>query len=406
MELDLKRMRQGLSLLNLTIPAFPSVQVVGSNGKGSVSTFLEALARKHGLKTGLFTSPHFLSPRERILINGKKLERSKWLEAAQILHGRVLGTVSPTYFEFLTLLAMRLFSEERVDFAIFEAGLGGLHDATSALNSQFCCFTPIALDHAAIIGPSLQDIAMDKAGALKGKLQAWSSPQYPIAARILSEAAESLAVPLHFTNAQKDPALEKLSLKGRHQIINASLALSAWRGIAASLDLNANAEAEKAAIANAFIAGRLQHIAASDAHPAFILDGAHNPHAFSSLVRELPEISCIIFSALSDKAWRDSLGLLCRKRESPVLVPQIENKRAENPRTISDWLNRQSPGRARPICGHFSMLRALAEGAKISNGKPAPLLVCGSLFLLSAFYSLFPQYLNKNGDDNDNASRA
>ena len=169
MEFGLHRMEAALAALSLTTLPHLAVQVVGTNGKGSTGAFLAALLAAHGLPTGLYLSPHFQSVRERILMAGKQLSESEWLEAANA----VLAATAPygekgklTYFELLTVMAAWLFTNQGAEAAIYEAGLGGAGDATTALSRDVLLVTPIGMDHAAVIGPTLADIARDKARAM------------------------------------------------------------------------------------------------------------------------------------------------------------------------------------------------------------------------------------------------
>ncbi|MCL2122813.1 MAG: Mur ligase family protein, partial [Desulfovibrionaceae bacterium] len=169
MDRRLDRMERGLRALDLRSPPYGVAQILGTNGKGSTSSFLASLGKAHGIKTGLFTSPHMISPRERIRINGKTLSEERWAECAR----RVLPAVPGiTYFECICLTAALAFAEEGVQLAVMEAGLGGRFDATSALPANLTCFTSIGYDHTDVLGNSLQDITRDKAAAIRKNIPA------------------------------------------------------------------------------------------------------------------------------------------------------------------------------------------------------------------------------------------
>ena len=133
MDFDLKRLKRALTDLCLTALPFPAVQIVGTNGKGSTAAMLESLANTHGLTTGLYTSPDFITPRERIRVNNKLLSPEKWTEIFNRMATKT-DLSQLTYFELLTIAAVLAFSEAHVDIAIFEAGLGGTYDATSVFS--------------------------------------------------------------------------------------------------------------------------------------------------------------------------------------------------------------------------------------------------------------------------------
>ena len=172
--LDLDRMNLMLDLLGHPEQSFRVIHITGTNGKGSTSTFLSCVARAHGLKVGLYTSPHFVTPRERIRINGALLPADRW----PVLGDRVMEAApNLTYFEFHTALRLLAFAEAGVDLVVMEAGLGGHYDATTAMPVQAVCFTPIGMDHEKILGPTLTDIASDKSQAMRPGVPAFTAPQ-------------------------------------------------------------------------------------------------------------------------------------------------------------------------------------------------------------------------------------
>lgn len=387
MDLGLGRMRAILSALKMSIPAFRIIQVLGTNGKGSTSAFLAALAREHGFRTGLYTSPHFVNPAERILIDGRILPEQLWLDAANgiMAAGKNVGL---TYFEFLTTLAMLAFRAANVDIAIIEAGLGGANDATTALPADALCFTPIAMDHAAILGPAIGDIARDKAAAIRGPQPVFSAPQYPVPANILRDACARHAATLAF--ARPLPPDAPLSLKGSHQRANAALALAAWRQMAPVFGVSVDQDKINMALSRAFLPGRLQKIPVSANLPPIILDGAHNPHGMAALTaqKDLAPGS-IVFSCLGDKDWPAVLGLLIRSfPDKPFFIFQLDNERAANALDIAAFCS------ARDIDVHIHTGSNLDEA--IRGAAPGPVLLTGSLYLLAEFFRLHPQYLTNH----------
>ena len=168
-DLSLERIGQVLAQLDLAAPGASApktlaVQVVGTNGKGSTASFLAALARAHGLRVGLYTSPHFVSVRERIMVDGRALPENEWVACANLVWRA--GGQELTYFEFITALAVAAFARAGVELGVWEAGLGGRHDATTVLPVDLVLFTPMSLDHEAVLGSGLAAIAEDKAAAL------------------------------------------------------------------------------------------------------------------------------------------------------------------------------------------------------------------------------------------------
>ncbi len=390
MDLRLERMERGLRALQLDPPPYAVAHIVGTNGKGSTSTLLASLGKAHGLKTGLFTSPHMVGPRERILIDGRMLSEQRWVEL-----GRRIVEAAPelTYFEFVCLAAALAFAEEGVAFAVFEAGLGGRFDATSALRAHLVCFTPIGRDHADVLGNSLRAIAGDKAAALRENTPALTANQNPEALSCLLKAARRLDVPL--LRAPEICALPsglKMRLRGPHQKENAVVALAAWLEMARQFDWPVRENAVRQGLESAFAPGRLQAIPACAAHPHLLLDGAHNAHAFLALRHALPRMdispAAVIFSCLEDKEPESLAPLvLDLAMGAPLFIPPVANNaRAAAPNAIAARLGRT----AKPVT---SLSDALKKVADLETTPQTPVLICGSLYLLGDFFALYPDYL-------------
>ena len=375
MELGLCRMKAALRSLKIVKPAI-AVQVLGTNGKGSVCSFLTALSRASGLRTGTYLSPHFVSPRERILIDGRPASEDAWLRGANEILANFPDADNLTYFEFLTLLALLIFRESNVQTYILEAGLGGKNDATSSLPVDARCFAPIAMDHAKIIGPRIEDIARDKSAVIDAGSFNFSAPQFPKAREILARAASDAT--LRFVEPLSP---RRMKLQGDHQLANAALALECWKALFA--------DADPGALDDAFIPGRLQFIREGEVE--FILDGAHNPGATQNLARQLInmdiEPSSLIFSALADKDWRTSISILLNNfKEASVYIVELDNARAAKGSEIVAFLRRTRSQRK-------IMLTSFDESLALSASRGGYVLICGSLYLLSDFYSRRPEYL-------------
>ena len=390
MDLRLERMARGLRALDLLSLPYVVAQIVGTNGKGSTSSFLASLGKAHGIKTGLFTSPHMISPRERIRINGEALSEERWVELAL----RVLpATPELTYFECLCLMAVLAFAEEGAQLAVMEAGLGGRFDATSALPAHLTCFTPIGYDHMDVLGDSLQDIARDKAEAMRRNTPAIAARQSPQALACLLDASRRLESPLAL--AEEICAIPrdwKLGLQGAHQFENATLALAAWMELARRHNWPAHEGRVREGLANAFIAGRLQSIPANNALPDMLLDGAHNTHAFAALRAALLELGirprAVIFSCLADKDLDGMAPLaLDVAMGAPLFIPPIfANKRAAQPERIAAQFG--AAAHTTP-----SLEAALEAVGSWDTSPQSPVLMCGSLYLLAEFFTLYPEYV-------------
>ena len=404
-DLRLGRMEAALAALGLRRPPFRVVQILGTNGKGSTASFLASLAQQHGCTTGLYTSPHFVSPAERIRLNGRPMSTALWAASAN----RIMAAAPElTYFEFLTVLALLLFREARVDVAILEAGLGGRHDATTAAAADLLCFTPVALDHCDVLGHSLCDIAADKAGAIRSTAPVCMARQFPLAAAVLRQAAFAHAAPLEEAPALP-PDIGRLGLDGVHQRGNAALALCAWRKLAPLLQRDSGThQSWDKALRRAFIAGRLQCAPATPQRPALVLDGAHNPHGMTTLVTALKDglpaafrPQTAVFSCLADKDWPTGARMLkaALPEDCQVIVPRLDNPRAADPAAICRlWNSLSRASHAHIQTGPCAVQQALARAAAASGGT-GPVLVTGSLYLLAEVFALYPSLLAAPEDE-------
>lgn len=401
MDLSLTRMEKALDALGLRRPPFLVAQVVGTNGKGSTATFLAALLQAHGLRTGLYTSPHFVFPSERIMVDGRRVPEDQWLAAATAAWQ---ACPDLTYFEILTAIALAVFREKGVQVAVLEAGLGAHHDATTAVAADLACIAPIALDHTAVLGPDLASIAADKAHAIRSAAPAISAAQKEEATRILEDRAARFHAPL--TWAGRSPYDLPLGLAGEHQHENAGLALAALRNLLPRLGIAEDPACVARGLATAFIPGRLQTLAPSAGkaatpgspaippHPACLLDGAHNPHGMGSLVRHLAGLAekpaAVIFSCLRDKDWHATLSMLAKALPgTPFLLPAMHNSRAERTENMVPVLAAQGE---REVHTCETLGQALAESCPLAGD--GFLLVTGSLYLLGDFFTLYPEALD------------
>jgi len=383
MDLTLDRMQRFWAERGL--PSVPVVHVVGTNGKGSTVAFFSSIARAHGLKVGAFTSPHFLSPRERIQINRSGRTEQYWLDLANEVMS-VPGAEDLTYFEFQTCMAMVAFERENVDVALMEAGLGGMFDATNVFKPGLTLFTPIGMDHEMILGPTLADIARDKAGALREGGQGVTGQQEAEAMVELEQRAEEVKARLVYVVDVAEPVREdvKLGLRGLYQSVNARLALAGWRWFAAAHNLKSIYKAEIFGLESAFLPGRFQMVSLEGND--VILDGAHNAHALpalkASLVAQDIHPDCLIFTCLKDKALDQMLPMVLDLTDGPIFVPAMENERALDNGVLVSRLGERAQA-----------LDSIEEALQRASTVGKTTLVCGSLYLLAEFYTVYPRLL-------------
>lgn len=395
MDLAHSRIDAVLEEAELKRPDYPAVQVVGTNGKGSTSSFLSAFGQATGLTVGLYTSPHFVTPRERILINGEMLDEEEWCDVANDV--MECGGKELTYFELLTVMAVFMFSDYEVDLAIFEAGLGGTHDATSAIERDLVVYTPIGLDHVDVLGASIEEIARDKAGAMRKNMPAITHMQTKEVMTVLKDEAQKVGA--NFLTAEGTvtlPETGRFGLVGAHQKENGLLALAAFSKLVGiygwtPADIMDWDDVKELGVADAWIAGRFQHISATDSLPEMYLDGAHNEPAFDVLTAALqdtgvkPEV--VIFGCMENKDIQTLVPKVLALTAGTILLPQFTDmQRAEPAARLATHFDERAV-----VCD--SLQDALSRSKEIAGDKPV--LLCGSLYLLAEFFALHPELLQR-----------
>ncbi|KAJ4970009.1 hypothetical protein NE237_003108 [Protea cynaroides] len=337
----LERMRIYLKLSGLEelIAGLKIIHVAGTKGKGSTCTFCEAILRECGFRTGLFTSPHLIDVRERFRIDGLDISEDKFLQyfwdCWNLLKEKKMEDLPmPPLFQFLTLLAFKIFICEKVDVAIIEVGLGGKWDSTNVIEEPLVCgISSLGMDHTEVLGKTLANIASHKAGIFKPQIPAFTVPQPSEAMDVLQKMASKLMVPLEVVPPLHPENLNgvKLSLSGDHQFTNAGLAVALCRcwlqSTRNSKELFQSRSSELPGeflrgLSTAYLSGRAQVVhdiieESSCGDLIFYLDGAHSPESmevcakwFSDAVKE-DDLSSSSSSSGNEKvkeSWSDCCG--------------------------------------------------------------------------------------------------
>ncbi len=338
--------------------AFESVHVGGTNGKGSVCAMIESIARAGGLRTGLFTSPHLCRVAERIRIDGQPIDDAWLTDTLERVFAR---TPDLSFFESATLAAFLAFRDAKVDLAVVEVGIGGRLDATNVLPlPRAATITRVALEHTEWLGPTLADIAREKAGIAKPGLDLLLGPMpAPLRAVIDDVARENGATT---SDLGQRAAPESVGLAGDHQKDNARIAATLGARIGAT-----PASIEEG-IAQVRWPGRLEHI------DGFLLDAAHNPDGAEALAHHLrslnraPSDVGLVFGALGDKDWAAMLDALAPCAGKRVYVAAHGAARAG---VAPEALRARHPG-----------LVAESVGAAMALARGSPIVVAGSLVLV------------------------
>src|SRR3954471_5117458 len=343
------------------------IHVAGTNGKGSVCAMIDSIFRADGYRTGLFTSPHLVTYRERIRVDGAMIEEHEVARGLTTIRHTVADwDPHPTFFEITTALALDHFKKWDCELIVLETGLGGRLDATNALTPAVSVITPVAYDHQKWLGNTLEEIAGEKAGIIKAKVPVVSAPQLPDAEKVLRARAAECAAPLTFIS--QSYSASDVALEGAHQQQNATLAISALR----AGDIEISDDAIVRGLANMQWPGRFQRW-----DERTVIDGAHNAagaEVLASTWREhfADQPATIILAVLRDKdiatIWRGLAPIAAR-----LILPRIRSERSVPPEELSATISSVSPKLAQSIASSFS--EALAAARATSE----PILITGSL---------------------------
>jgi dihydrofolate synthase / folylpolyglutamate synthase len=353
--------------LGTSASTFKIIHVAGTNGKGSVCAMIDSICRAQGYRTGLFTSPHLVTFRERIRVNGEMISEEAVADGLTSIRNLVANwDPHPTFFEVVTALALKHFSDTRVEIVILETGLGGRLDATNAVQSDVSVITPIDFDHEIWLGKTLSEIATEKAGIIKPGVLVVSAPQRIESEKVIQARAAECHAPLEFATKPYDKT--PTALAGAHQKENATLAIAALR--AAKIDIDSSAIAQ--GLSSIEWPARFQRW-----DERTIIDGAHNPAAVRALAETWREMfgdqrATLVLAILSDKDLRGICEALAPISEF-VLLPKIRSERAADPEELARVLANITP----PL--PYSITQSVDDALALARAKPNPILITGSL---------------------------
>ncbi len=371
------------------------VHIAGTKGKGSTAAMAEAILRAAGYRTGLYTSPHLHTMRERIRIQGELIPRATVIHLFERLRPRIEQDPELTVFDILTAMGFLAFAEAGVEIAVVEVGLGGRLDSTNVVSPAVCLITALSLDHTEILGPTLAHIAFEKAGILKPGVPAVTAPQAEEAMQVLRQVAVARGTPLASLEDWRYGPVEvtptgqhgeictpdgtrwflRLPLLGRHQWENAALA------VAASLRLREQGwtipnEAIRHGLEQVQWPGRFE-ILRED--PPLVLDGAHNEASAVRLAETVSEV-------FPGSRWQLVFGVSADKNPAAILTPL-------RPLVETAWITRSRHPRAADPQGLSEATKALglptrirgevAQALEDALAAGGPVLVTGSLFVVA-----------------------
>ena len=385
---SLERMTRLMERLGNPQDQIRCIHVAGTNGKGSVCAFTESILRTAGFHVGLFTSPYLVDFRERIQFDRNCISEEMLVSCFEAVMTEEKSLESLGYepineFELVTAIGFYAFAQMHVDYAVIEVGLGGRYDATNVLRApEVCCITPISLDHTAVLGNTVAEIALEKSGIIKQGTKVVSGAQEPEAMEVIKTTADQkgcalivprertiLAESLMGTRMEYKGNAVNVPLLGRHQVDNA---LTAWEICAAA---GISESDIVAGIERTAWKGRLQYLPGV---PTVLIDAGHNPAGIRTLTDTL------------DTMFRGkpmiSVMAMMRDKDYAVCIPEIA-RRSKTLIAASVGLPRSLPqdelaAQAEPYCEALTA-PSVSDGIELAKriaSKDDVILVCGSVY--------------------------
>ncbi|XP_044728349.1 folylpolyglutamate synthase, mitochondrial-like isoform X2 [Chrysoperla carnea] len=409
-------LRSGINFDQLD--TLPVIHIAGTKGKGTTSAFCESILRQHGYKTGFFSSPHLISVRERIRLNGKPIDKIDFIKYFWSVHEKLENnkeneTDMPPYFQFLTILAFNIFLSEKVDVAVVEVGIGGEYDCTNILRKvPVVGITSLGMDHTSLLGNTIEEIAWQKSGIMKPDCKAFTVPQASNALKVLQnrsiEKNCSLQIVPDFNEYEFETNMKQLQNKLTDvQQINASLAIQLSYAFM-NIDSSKINEKTVQGLLNCRWPGRTQILDTSMAR--FFLDGAHTIESlakciewFTKQIGVSDNENILIFNVTGDRDSQQLLKLLNNVNfKNVIFVPNnayaqddnhldqvnynsptnLQLKRCEDHKKIWENINKN-----KSIVNVYPSVSHALEMLKLHEKKPN-VLVTGSLHLIGAVLKL------------------
>ena len=359
------------------------IHVAGTNGKGSTCAMLESIYRAAGLRVGLYTSPHLVAFGERIQVNRRPVSEAevvRLVAESQPLLQEFPTDHHPTFFEVVTIMALRHFAEQKCDLVIWETGLGGRLDSTNIVTPLASVITNIQFDHQQWLGDTHARIAAEKAGIIKFGVPVITGADEPQALAVIQEtafqqhAALTLVTPAHTQHAPLDTL--QLPLLGWHQRMNAAVALATVRALHAQLP--ASEDAVRDGLLTVRWPGRLQLVERAEDRRV-LLDGAHNSAGATTLRAALEEHfpgtrPTFVLGIMADKDW-DLMCEILAPLAGRILCVPVHSERSASPQQLLEACRRTNPDAETKACG------SLAEALAATQAEPF-VVIAGSLYLI------------------------
>ncbi len=386
------------------------VHVAGTNGKGSVCTYVSSLLTAHGYHTAMFTSPHLISMCERFRIDGEMMSEEEFMRYFYLVQEKIEENYHPTFFEYLFFMAMLWFEEKGVDYIVLETGLGGRLDATNIIKRpELCVITKIGIDHTMYLGDTLEEIAGEKAGIIKKNVHLVYYDFDPKVTQIMENTARqcgSVTYPVKNTNIknvkihEKDidfcmfyeydnyvcPEWEEFRIPtvATYQTINATLAITASKLL---LKEDWNSGIAKAVLARTFWEGRMEEVL-----PGFYVDGAHNEDGVEAFLDGLADAdvkeAILLFGVNGDKDYGPMIKRIVQSgRFTGIVVTKLAGERSALPEVLAEQFTQHTDLQ---IILTYSVKDAVVKCRELTDGK---IYAVGSLYLVGEIKELVREEL-------------
>ena len=359
------------------------IHVAGTNGKGSVCADLTRMLMEAGYRVGTFVSPHLVDVKERFLMNGQPAGEAAFEAAFQEVYQAVQtmaarGYCHPTFFEFVFLMAMVLYREEKPDYVILETGLGGRLDTTNVVEYPIACvITSISLDHTQYLGETIALIAGEKAGIIKAGTPVIFDDNEPEASRVILETAHQLEVSAYPVG--EADAYTSVDFPAPYQAMNAALAVKTLKVLAEAGKVCVDDETCRKGLLKVHWQGRMEEV-----QPDLWLDGAHNPGGIAAFIRAVRAQQSekpiqLLFAAVSDKDYHEMIAMLCRELPiTRVTVVHLQSERGLD----KDVLAQQFRDSGCVQVEQYDTTREALKAALVYKTPNDRLYVVGSLYLI------------------------
>ena len=396
----LERMRELLQAVGNPQESYQSVHIAGTKGKGSVTALTESILRAAGYRTGMYTSPHLHTFRERIRVMGQPASEEQICAWMDRLDEALTARPEVTVFEAITALAMIGFAESGVQVGVFEVGMGGRLDATNILQPLVSVITPVSLDHINVLGNTIAAIAFEKAGIIKPGTPVVSSPQTDDALQVIRQTCTQRDAPLTYvpdtlhwqldsadlwhqtftltrSDAESGMSLQ-IPLLGEHQLENAATAV-ATIAILRARGYIVSDEAIQTGLRSVVWPGRMEVLGKN---PLVVVDGAHNGHSIERLLLALRaylryDKVILIFGVSSTHTPQDLLRAIATIADMLILTQSIHSKA----HPVADLAAYASSLGYQPQTGS-----TVAQSLEMALNQAHPddlVLVTGSLFVVA-----------------------